>query len=409
MKQGGIRQKGGTKAGALRGAGSCHFAAGLRCLDLLLLAACCLQGAAASAAAGRSGGYFLRVVQSPRASAMGEGGTGLYGDLLGALALNPAALGRTRYSELAFTYNSWLEGLSLQQAAYARPLENKSVLAGSVSLLQMKSISGYDNSGGYAGSVEAGDMAFGLNYAGRLSGPWNDRRFGLFAGGGLKYARETLDTFSADTLLFDAGLLSVSRFYGGVLGLGVSAQSLGGGFKFNSVRDDAPSVLRAGAAWIITAAGDPLTIAVDVKKPNDDKASCSAGVEYIVKGLISARLGYAGGADLGSGLRFGMGFKLKVVQVDYALAKYGEFGFTHKFGISYKFGEPVDVTPRLSPEQEKARWKLSRGKEFMRDRRYYEAVLEFNDAVVLEPNLKEALQLMKQARDLMETEKPRKR
>lgn len=360
------------------------------------------------AEAGKSGGYFLRMIQSPRATAMGEGGTGLYGDLLGALALNPAALGRTRYRELAFTYNSWLEGISLQQVAYAHPLTNKSALAASLSLLQMRSFSGYDNSGGYTGAVDAGDMAFSLNYARRIYGAWDDLRFGVFMGGGVKYAREVLDTSSADALLYDAGLLSISRFSGGVLGLGVSAQSLGEGFKFDSARDKAPTVLRAGAAWIIPAWGDPLTFAVDLKKPNDDKAAVSGGLEYIVKGLVAGRIGYAGGTDLGNGLRFGMGLNLKVVQVDYALSKYGEFGYAHKFGVSHKFGKPVEVTPRLTPQQEKARWKLHRAKVFMKENRYYEAVLELNDAVTLEPNLKEALQLMKQAREMMETENYRK-
>ncbi|MCX5792512.1 MAG: PorV/PorQ family protein [Elusimicrobia bacterium] len=349
------------------------------------------------------------MIQSPRASAMGEGGTGLYDDLLGALNLNPAALGRTRYSELAFTYNSWLEDISMQQIAYAQPLSNKSVLAASLSLLEMNSFSGYDNSGGYVGAVDAGDMAVSLNYAKRISGTWDDLRFGVFMGGGVKYAREVLDNFSADTLLFDAGFLSISQLSGGVLGLGVSAQSLGGGFKFNSVKDNGPSVLRAGASWTLPAWGDPLTLAVDLKKPNDDKTTCSAGLEYVVNGLISGRLGYAGGADLGSGVRFGMGFKLKVIQVDYAMAKYGEFGYTHKFGVSYKFGAPVEVTPYLTPQQEKARWKLNRAKAFMRENSYYEAVLELNDALTLEPTLKEALQLMKQAREIMETEKSRNR
>src|SRR3989338_5011207 len=91
-----------------------------------LLSACCalLCAAAGSAAAGAgtSGGEFLRIVQSPRVVAMGESGAGGYGDLLGALAANPAALGRTAYKEAAFTYNSWLEEINSQQAAYAQPL-----------------------------------------------------------------------------------------------------------------------------------------------------------------------------------------------------------------------------------------------------------------------------------------------
>ncbi len=396
----------GIKDHGQRASFSCSFAVGARRLLLILVACYLLPVTAVYAEAGKSGGYFFRVIQSPRASAMGESGAGLSGDLLGALALNPAALGRTRYSELAVTYNSWLEDISMQQVAYAHPLSRTSALAVSVSLLQMKSFAGYDSFGGYAGSVKAGDSAYSLSYAKRVYGPWDDLKFGIFVGGGVKYAREVLDEFSASTMLYDIGILSISELFGGVLGLGVSAQSLGQGFKFTSVRDNPPSVQRAGAAWTIPAWGDPLTLAVDLKKPNDDKAAYLAGLEYVVKDLVSGRVGYAGDVDLGNGLRFGIGFNLKVVQIDYALSKYGDFGYTHRFGISYKFGKPVEVTPHFTPRQEKARWKLARAKEFMKERSYYEAVLELNDAVELDPNLKEAMRLMEYARGMMETETP---
>ena len=218
-----------TGIGKDEGLGSGKGNYNLLCLYLLLLFTSICFSPAIYAAAGQSGGYFLRMIQSPRASAMGEGGAGLYGDLLGAMALNPAALGRIRYSEFALTYNAWLEDISLQQFAYAQPLPDKSALAASLSLLQMKAFPGYDNSGGYAGSVDAGDSAVTLAYARRIYGRWDVLRFGLFIGSGVKYAREVLEKSSAGALLYDGGLLSVSRFAGGVLGLGVSAQSLGEG------------------------------------------------------------------------------------------------------------------------------------------------------------------------------------
>ncbi len=359
-----------------------------------------------SAAAGASGGEFLRIVQSPRAVAMGESGAGLYGDLLGALALNPAALARTGYSEAAFTYNSWLEGIAVQQAAYAQPLGgNKGVLAGSVSMLNMESIEGYNDDATPAGKVSAGDMAVSLTYAVRLKGPWQDRRLGLFSGVAIKYAREKLDTVSADIKIFDAGLLWLSRVKDGTLGLGAAVQSLGNGFKFDSQRDSSPAVFRAGASYIILAAGDPLSFALDMKKNNDAGAIFSGGVEYQLKRVVALRTGYISDADLGSGLRFGGGVVLKLMQFDYALSNFGKFGSAHRFSLSYRFGKPVDVTPHLSPDQEKARWKTERAREFMKERRYYEAVLELNDALRLDPGCGEALELMRRSRRLMETSK----
>jgi len=337
---------------------------------------------------------------------MGESGAGLYGDLLGALTLNPAALAMTDYRELAFTYNMWIEDVSIQQAAYAHPLPaaRNGVLAASVTRLGMSSIDGYNNSGDYTGAVDAGDLAVSLNYARRLKGPWQDMRLGLFTGAGLKYARESLDTVAASAALLDVGMLWRSRVKGGVLGLGLSAQSLGGKFKFDTQSDPAPSVVRAGISYVLLAAGDPVSLALDLKKPNDSGTVYAYGVEYLIRKVIALRAGYISGADLGSGLRLGGGVNIRLIQFDYALAGYGKFGSAHRFSLSYKFGKPVDVTPHNSPEQEQAHWKIERARAFMKENRYYEAILELNGAIDLDPGSAEALELMKKAGNFVDTE-----
>jgi len=381
-----------------------------RILLKFLAAACLAQPAllpvASFAGAGTSGGEFLRIVQSPRAVGMGESGAGGYGDLLGALALNPASLARTGYKEAAFTYNSWLEGITSQQAAYAHPLDNgRGVLAGSLSLLSVPSIDGYNNSGDPAGKVEAGDMAAGVSYAARLGGPFQDRRSGFFAGGTVKYAREKLDTVSSGAALFDLGGLWITRVRGGVLGLGLSAQSLGGGFKFDSEKDAAPTVIRAGASYITVVAGDPITFSLDWKKPRDTGGVICAGAEYQVWRILALRAGYISGEDLGGGLRLGGGVIMKLLQFDYSLSAYGKFGLAHRFSLSYKFDKPVEVTRYLTREQEQARQKTELARVLMQESRYYEAVLELNAALTLDPGYKEALELMRKARGLVEVSK----
>ena len=379
---------------------------GLR-LSILFFIAVLSQGPLSFlyAAPGKSGGDFLRIVQSPRAVGMGESGVGLQGDLLGALALNPAALALTEYREVAFTYNMWIEDISIQQAAYAHPLPAvKGVVAGSVSRLGMSSIPGYNNNGGATGNVDAGDIAFSANYALRLRGPWQDMRLGLFAGAGLKYARESLDTVSASAKLMDLGVLWLSKVKSGVLGLGLSAQSVGSGFKFDKERDPAPRVIRAGASYTVLAAGDPLTFTLEMKNPNDSSLVYGGGAEYFIKKVIALRAGYVSGTDMGGGLRLGGGVNIRLIQFDYALAGYGKFGSAHRFSLSYKFGKPVEVTPHSSPEQQQARWKIERARDFMKENRYYEAILELNGALDLDPGSTQALELMKKARTLVDTE-----
>lgn len=366
----------------------------------LFLACAALQASPARAGAGKAGGEFLRIVQSPRAVGMGETGAGAYGDLLGALSLNPAALARTGYREAAFAYNSWLEGLSSQQAAYAHPLK-KGVVAGSVLVLNVPGIKGYDNSGAAAGQVDAGDLAAGVSYAARVTGPWQDQRSGLFAGGTLKYARETLDGVPAGAALADAGALWIQRTQLGTASLGLSAQSAGGGFKFDSETDPAPAVFRAGASLILIAAGDPITLSFDVKKPEYSASAWGAGAEYQVWRVLSVRAGYLSGEDLGGGFRFGGGVALKLLQLDYSLSSYGRFGPAHRFSLSYKFDKPVEVTRHLSIEEEQARRKVEQARSYLKDGRYYEAVVELNGALQLDAGSKEALELLRRARALV--------
>lgn len=65
----------------------------------------------------------------------------------------------------------------------------------------------------------------------------------------------------------------------------------------------------------------------------------------------------------------------------------------------------MDVTPHLSPAEEQARSKTGRARDLMKEGRYYEAVLELNEALRLDPGYAAALELMRKARGLVEVSK----
>ena len=125
----------------------------------------------------------------------------------------------------------------------------------------------------------------------------------------------------------------------------------------------------------------------------------------LIIAIVALRAGYISGTDMGGGLRLGVGVDIRLIEFDYALSGYGKFGSVHRFSLSYKFGKPVEVTPHSSPEQEQARWKVERARGFMRENRYYEAILELNGALEIDPGSIEALDLMKKARNLVDTER----
>jgi len=372
------------------------------------IALCCalLTGMAARGycAAGEVSAEWSRMIQSPRLAAMGEGGTALPGDVLASLEANPALFSQLNYKEAAFAYNSWIEGVSLQEVAYAHPIGRYGVLSGFGTMLRMSPFAGYDNDGHQVGDVSASDSMYGVAYATRLKGPWGDRNKGLFAGAAIKYGSQTIDNISAKALLYDVGVLWMGNFGPGTLGAGLSARSLGKGFKFDAETDPAPTTYRAGLSYRTLLWGDPLAVTGDMIKDSDMNSRYSAGVELILWRALAARWGYMSGQDLGNGLRFGVGVDFKAFRLDYALASLGQFNLVNRMSVAVKFGKPVEITPHLTPDEEKALWHYERGKILAGQQRYYDAVLELNESLKLDPNCSPALQLMEKMRNMMETQ-----
>lgn len=351
---------------------------------------------------GQSGADFLNIIPSPRVVAMGEAGTALVDDHLSAFSVNPAGLGRLRYPEAAFLYDQWFEGISLQNLSYAHPTKEWGTLGVSGTWLQVKSIPGFDNSGGAAGEVKVQDMAIKLAYARRF-GVSPDRTHGLFVGAGLNYVKETLETATASTVLGDLGILYARRFGTSSLSAGASLESLGQGLKFDAQRDPAPARMRLGLAYTVPVLDDPLTIVWDARKSFYEDISHGIGLEYTALRSVSWRLGWTTDQDLGSGMRVGIGLKLKILSVDYALAQFGSLGTTHRIALSARFGAPIDKLPPTSYRVEEGlEWHMDKGNRLIRETRYYEAALEFNEVLRLDPHNKAALRNLRLVRDLME-------
>ncbi|MBI5883153.1 MAG: PorV/PorQ family protein [Elusimicrobia bacterium] len=375
----------------------------IRLLMLLMLSAA--VPAAVQAGAGRTSLDFLKINASPRSLAMGETGAGLADDAMSAMYLNPAGIARLRHPEASFSYNLWYEGISLQHFSYAHPTRTMGSFGFSGTVLQVKKFDGYDNSGARVGEVAATDFVVKPVYARRLFGPSEDQRHGLFLGAAAKFAREELDEFRANAVMADAGLLYVRGLGSGVLGFGGSAMSVGRGPAFGAERDKPATTYQAGLSYGLHLFGDPFVVAADVKMPVYDEFSYAAGLEYGVKRILFIRGGFVSHQSLGDGWRVGLGIKAKFLQLDYAVSEYGKMGLGHLMGVSFRFGEPIEVTPHRTPAQDKALLLIRRAKQMAKETRFYEAALSLNEALTLDPNNKEALQLLRETRDALERQR----
>lgn len=352
--------------------------------------------------AGSAAANFLKMGQGARAVGMGESHVAVAEDAYAAY-WNPAGLASMEYAELALNYNRALEGVDQQFVSFAYPLRYGSTLNLNLTRLGMTSFQGYDARSTKTDLVSSSDLALGAAYG---RGLFKDRfeRSLLDLGVNLKFIHERLDTAKADAFAADAGAILHLRPRPGRgdkaldrgFRVGLAAKNLGPGLKFDRDRSELPTSYQLGLAWRAYPRGDSLTLSLDQSVGRDEKYHAAFGVEYTAFRMLALRLGYRTGQDIGLGFRGGVGFRLKGVELNYAFAGFGDLGQFHRVGLSFRIGGPVEVTP---PEERVLKGILDKGNRLMREGRYYEAVLEYDTALELDPGNKIVLDMMRQANE----------
>jgi hypothetical protein len=343
---------------------------------------------------GTAGATFLKLGAGPRAIGMGETHTAVADDVY-ASYWNPAGLAQLSYRELALMYNQHLEGIQQQYLAYAHPFVGGSALGLNLTRLAVSPFDSYDNNGARTGSISSDDLAVGLAAAKAFALPVEDAP-SLCAGANVKFVRERLASDSASTVATDIGLLSSGweRWLGSWARgtkLGLAVRNLGPEMRFVSDKTPLPTSVSAGFSVQKMLWDDPIIFAADFTEGRDTRPTASLGAEYWVRRILAVRVGYKDRQDEGLGLRAGIGVRLHLVQLDYAFAGFGELGNTHRAGISIRFGAPPQA-PHQTPKEA-----LDGAEELMRQARTYEAVLEINRVLEMDPSNARAVKLLREA------------
>ncbi|MFH1353233.1 MAG: PorV/PorQ family protein [bacterium] len=335
---------------------------------------------------GSSTANFLKIGIGARAVGMG-GAFSAISDDVSSVFWNPAGLGQLTRKEASFMHNEWVEGISYDYAGYAHPLKpgDKGVFGGSLYYLTAGSIQGYDWEGTpLQKKYGADDTAAVFSYGRKLTG----KRFkmpdkGLYAGANLKLINKRLAMESAFGIAIDAGALykpGWSLLDGNLQFAGV-VQNLGTGLKFISKHDPFPFNFKIGSAYNRILFDNGFTFALDLNVPSDNDVSLNLGAEYVFWNLISLRCGYKSRADLDKGVRFGVGFEVEDMRVDYAFVPFGVLGNTHRFSIGMKFGY-VEKTELLAGEVMR-HYRI--GEKYFQEDRLLLAYVEFRNVAELNP------------------------
>jgi hypothetical protein len=307
---------------------------------------------AAAGAPGTAAGQFLKFAPGPRATGMGEAYTAVADDAYSAW-WNPAGLASVETPELGATYNASLESVSHQYVSFAYPMRYGSTFGINITRLSVAPFQGYDAKGWETRQVNSADTAIGAAYGRTLLKDEIERPV-LNVGGNLKAISSRLDSVTASAFAADLGAIYylrptnywMKKVPAQEFRFALDIKNIGTSLKYDKLAFPLPRSATLGSAWISHPWGaHTLTVALDQTLSNDQKYTFDLGAEYFMFQLLSFRGGYKSGQDIGSGVRFGVGFRLSFIDLDYSMSPFGDLGAMHKVGLTMRFGQPKASQP----------------------------------------------------------------
>lgn len=307
---------------------------------------------AATKQAGTSSGEFLKFGPDARGVAMGHAMSAVAEDSA-ALYWNPAGLAMLTRSHVTATHAFLFQDVFYDYAAFARPIAplvqprrrfmRPSVLGSLAISLQ------YLNAGRLEERINTGqatggtftprDLAFTAGWGSSLSDS-------LDVGLALKYIDSRIQK-SARTGAIDAGVRFRSHLYDWPWTLAAAASNFGGALRFDAQRDPLPITFRFGNS---IRPADYLILAGDLIFTRDNRPYPALGAEGLfaveeslilaIRGGYNGRIG-SNDLDGVSGISFGLGMRMRSLQVDYAWRPFGALGQTHRLTLGYAFGKTI--------------------------------------------------------------------
>lgn len=283
---------------------------------------------------GQLAGSEFRMGMGPRPVGMAGAFTALSDDL-NAPSWNAAGLAGLSGMQISFMHYIYLLDMSMEYLAYTQPLNAQSGLGINLEIINYGSLDKFDEVNGspqQEGTITPMSYLSTVGYGLKLG-----RRFSL--GASVKALSQSIDTYSALVWAADLGTMvePMDR-----LRIGLTLKNIGpqvDGFNL-------PVSVCMGAVYalpFILGTQDKWQLAVDSELLFGARASSSVmvGSEYDYQNTLKIRVGYKldDKAELGAikGLAAGLGIKLSVFQIDYAIASLGTLGGNHQVGLSVVF------------------------------------------------------------------------
>lgn len=335
---------------------------------LLLVLMTGIAEAQTSDRAGSVGALFLKLGMSPRAAAMGNTYIGISDDVTGVF-LNPVSIVNIEGYQFFVSELEYLVDTRAVAGAFSFPMPAVIGGRGAVHYTgflsgDMKMTTAQDIDGALTGrEFSWNELAIGFTYARMFTD-----RFSI--GVGIKYVRTDVADFYSQTVAFDIGTIYRTGFRN--LRLGISATNFGPDMKFGGKYDNTfisgiwqvavpeeygyyplPISLQVGIADDLLQNEDfRITGALDYSHPNDLAERIHVGAEFAYDEMFFVRGGFFMDMDKSDVVdpvdpdddaldrfmefRFGAGFRISNVMVDYAWQDIEALGSVHRFAVGFR-------------------------------------------------------------------------
>ncbi|WP_457565687.1 PorV/PorQ family protein [Caldithrix abyssi] len=279
--------------------------------------------------AGLASNLFLRAELSPRASAL-SGAYSAIGNDVQAIYYNPAAFVQMKRHEISLIHVQWFEDVRMQNLSLGFKLDPKFAVGIGISYMGMPEIQGKDRFGQETEKISVSSAIAQLNVAYKVHPSF-------FMGLGIKYFRDDLAGYVGSGLALDFGFLMETLIPR--LTVGGAVQNLGNKIRYDQQEEAIPLTYRLGIGYAIPAAH--LKIAVEGVRSLDQNWRLATGLEFSYSRFAFLRIGNKWLGDR-SDLQpsFGAGFNPNSsLSLDYTFYNHQQLGYTHRVGISFRFGE----------------------------------------------------------------------
>lgn len=286
--------------------------------------------------AGRATFQFLKIGIGARQTGMGEAGLSVVRDV-NSIFWNPAGITTIPSAQASFSYDRWLADLNYLAGAVGFRVGDIGLFGLSYATLgygdipeALATAAGGSSDTRTGQSFTGNDMMLGLTFARQFTS-------NLSIGVTVKYLREKLFIYSANSVAFDVGTFYDTGFKG--ISFAMSAQNFSKSVNFLQVGSrkegyDVPLLFSIGAsialikpadAFITAGESNQFTIALETVNSNDYGERWHVGGEYVFADFLSLRAGYRFNYDDGN-TSFGVGVHKQIgdmdVRVDYSYVSY---------------------------------------------------------------------------------------